>query len=123
VRIAVAASGRWLDSIVDYHTGRACCFILYDTDLESHEVFDNRRCSGYRHWAGSHAANVLIESGANVVIVRNIGPVTFRSLANADIDVLIVEEVPVVRAIRLFRDGRLSKAKGPNCQGHSHLRE
>jgi len=121
--IAVASSGQWLDSIVDSHTGRAACFILYDTDQESHNVIDNCRCIECKHWAGSHMANNLIETKADVVIVRNIGNNTFRKLTAANINVFYVDDISVAKAIRRFREGKLSKAKEYNCNGHSHLQK
>lgn len=123
MRIAVASSGRWLDSIVDLHAGRAACFILYDTDQESFKVIDNLRCTGCKHWAGSHTANNLIESKANAVIVRNIGPNTFNMLITAKIDVCYVDDISVAKAVKRFREGKLSKAKESNCDGHSHLHQ
>ncbi len=122
MKIAVASSGRWLESTVDFHTGRAACFIIYDTDSETHEAIDNWKCTECVHWAGLKSSNILIEAGVETMIVRNIGPNTFRRLLNAQIDIYYAEEITVVRAIRLFRDGKLSVALEYNCAGHSHLK-
>jgi len=121
--LAVAASGKWLDSIVDNHTGRAACFVLYDTEHESHEVIDNLHCTGWSHWAGSLTARRLVGAGVQAVIVHRIGPVAFRYLVNSSIDVFYVDKIPVVNAIRRFREGGMSPAERPNCRGHAHLHQ
>jgi predicted Fe-Mo cluster-binding NifX family protein len=120
MRIAVASSGEWLDSVVDYHTGRAAFFILYDTDQESCEAIDNWRCIKILHWAGSRAVKLLVEARTQAVIVRHIGPCAFRRLSDANISVFLADEDTVVRAIRRFREGELAVAEEPNCHGHSH---
>ena len=122
MKIAVASSGQWLDSDVDYHTGRAACFIVYDTEQEDFKAIDNWECTECLHWAGLRSADILIKAGVSSIVVRHIGPNTFRSLTNAKIKVYYVDEIAVVRAIRMFRDGQLSEAQEPNCEGHPHLK-
>lgn len=121
MKIGVASNGKWLESEVDYHTGRAHCFILYDTDTETFEVIDNWKCMECVHWAGLQSANALIEIGVEAAIVRNIGPNTFRALVDANIDIYYVGETTVVKAIRLLREGALERAEKSNCAGHPHL--
>ena len=120
MKIAVAAFGRWLESEVDQHTGRALSFVLYDTEEESFQVFENWRSSQCIHWAGSSAANDLVKAGADAVIVRNIGPCAFRVFQEARIPVYLVEDTTVVQAIRQMREGALKTADEPNCDGHIH---
>ena len=121
MKIAVASSGRWLESSVDFHTGRAACFIVYDTDEEDYKVIDNWKCTECAHWAGLQSANTIIDADVDTVIVRNIGPNTFRRFKNTNIDVFYTGETTVVRAIRRFRDGELTEAQEGNCTGHPHL--
>lgn len=118
--IAVASSGKWLESSVDFHAGRAECFVLYNTEDENFEVIDNWKCIECLHWAGVRAAQLLAEAGVEAVIVRHIGPNTFRKLTDFKIGVFYSEDVTVIRAIRLFREGRLEAATEPNCNGHRH---
>jgi len=120
MKIAVASSGKWLASNVDFHTGRAECFIVYDTGEESFAVIDNWLCTECVHWAGHQAATELIDAGIEAVIVRNIGPNTFRRLTDQNISIFYTEETTVVKAIRRFREGKLSLADEPNCFGHVH---
>jgi len=120
MKIAVASSGKWLDSIVDFHTGRAAFFVVYDTKQENYEAIDNWLSIKCLHWAGSRAVNLLVEAGAQAVIVRHIGPRAFRRLLEAKITVFYVDEDTVVNSIRAFREGELSAAKKPNCNGHAH---
>lgn len=122
MKVAVASSGRWLASDVDFHTGRAFCFIVYDTDSETYDVLDNWTCTECLHWAGLKTAETLIRAGVSTVIVRNIGPNTFRSLVKAGITIFYTEQLSVVKAIRLYREGALSKAREHNCAGHPHLK-
>lgn len=122
MKVAVASSGQWLDSMVDEHFGRARCFIVYDTSQDSHEVIDNWQCLECVHWAGTKSVDRLAQAGVSSVIVRYIGPNAFRMLAQAGIDVLFTEESSVVDAVRRFREGKLLPAKAPNCNGHKHLR-
>ena len=121
MKVAIASTGKWLDSMVDRHTGRAACFVFYDTDLESHEAIHNLRCNKCRHWAGSQTSDILVNYGVDAVIVSKIGPCAFRKLSSAQIPVFLVDEIPVVSAIRRLRDGELTRVEEPNCKGHSHL--
>lgn len=121
MKIAVASSGRWLESDVDYHTGRAACFVLYDTQTETFEVLDNWKCMECVHWAGVNSANRIVAMDADVVIVRHIGPNTFRAFLTANVHVFYTKEMSVVQAIRQFREGKLPPAIEFNCAGHGHL--
>jgi len=122
MKLAVTSFGSSLDSPVDLHTGRAASLILYDTEEESHDVIYNWHHTQLLHWAGSNTTRTLIEARVDAVIVRQIGPCAFRALSDAGIQVWVVEEeTTVVRAIRRFREGKLSLAEGPNCKGHDHL--
>ncbi len=106
---------------MDFHTGRASCFILYDTENETFDVVDNWKSIDTSHWAGLKLTNKVIEAGAEVVVVRNIGPNAFRDFTNSKIEIFYTEETTVVKAIRRFREGELSPASEPNCTGHHHL--
>ena len=121
MKIAVASSGRWIESEVDPHAGRAACFIVYDTEDESHEVVENWRNERLPHWAGSSAMQALVDAGADAFVVRKIGPNAFRVVSEAAIDVYVAAEGRIVEAIRSLREGKLEKLDAPNCQGHPHL--
>ena len=121
MRIAVASSEQSLDSTVDFHTGRAPWFIVYDTNQETHEFIDNWSCFACLHWAGSKSVDTLVRASVRAVIVRHIGPNAFRLVKREGISVFLAEESSVADAVRLFREGKLPSAERPNCTGHVHL--
>jgi len=122
MKIAVASTGSSINSEVDPHTGRARCFVIYDTGKEDFVVYDNWRVKECQHWAGSRAADILESLGVDAIILRNIGPCAFRRLSGTSIGLY---QAPlgsrVVEAIRGFREHELSLVEAPNCTGHNHL--
>ncbi len=122
MKIAIAASGKWLDSYVDLNTGRAPFFIVYDEDEEDFEVIDNSSRFRCKHWAGSQTAKALVESRVDAVLVRQIGPCAYRCFKNAAIPVYHTPKTTIVKAVKRFREGALLPIEKPNCEGHSHNR-
>lgn len=120
MRIAIAASGKWLDSDVDSHTGRAPFFIVYDEDDEDYKVIDNSSRYRCQHWAGSHTAKMLVEASVDVVLVRRIGPCAHRWFKNAEVPIFCTPNTSIAKAVRRFREGSLPPIDEPNCQGHFH---
>lgn len=120
MKIAIAASGKWLDSIVDSHTGRASFFIVYDEDAEDFKVIDNTNRYRCMHWAGTRTAKVLIDASIDVVLVRQVGPCAHRWFKNAEIPVYYTPRTTIVEAVRRFRENMLVRIEEPNCEGHFH---
>ena len=122
MKIAIASTGHSINSEVDLHTGRARCFVIYDTGKEDFEVYDNWRERECHHWAGSRTADILSELCVDAIILRNIGPCAFRRLSETRIGLY---QAPmgsrVVEAIRGLREHKLPIVETPNCTGHNHL--
>lgn len=121
MKIAIASSGKWLESFVDSHTGRAPFFVVYDTDEESYDVIDNSFCLRCLHWAGAQTATILTNTPVDVIVVYRIGPCAYRWFHNAKVPIYHTERTSVVRAVRCFREGMLQTINAPNCKGHSHI--
>ena len=121
MKIAIAASGKWLESLLDEHTGRAHFFVVYETENESFEVIDNWNSVECIHWAGPRTVKRLVDTGAiDALIVRHIGPAAFRMFSEARVDVFYAPELTVADAIKRQRQGELPLAQAPNCHGHQH---
>jgi len=121
MKIAVSARGKWLDSGVDEHVGRAAFFVVYDTTDESHLSLDNWRATHADHWAGPAAVDSLVQAGVAVLLTQRCGPCAFRQLSENDVEICYTADEPVSRAIKRYREGDLEPATRPNCDGHAHL--
>jgi predicted Fe-Mo cluster-binding NifX family protein len=120
MKVAIASSGNGLESTVDSHTGRAACFIVYDTEQECFEVIDNLEACHCLHWTGTKTATILNNIGVGAIVTRRIGPSAYRQLTRLGIEIFFADESRVVDALRRFREGALERVTAPNCKGHEH---
>ncbi len=117
MKICISSSGTDLDSNVDPRFGRCPYFIMYDSENDTFEYFENesRNAMG---GAGIQAAQAVINRGANTVISGNIGPNAFKVLAAADINIYSGVSGTVREAIEKLKNGKLVLTLSPDVQSH-----
>lgn len=109
MKIAFTTQGETMDSEIDPRFGRTSYILIYDTDNENIEVFDNRKIEMEAHGAGPKTSQKIFELGANVLITGN-GPGGNASqvLKNADIQIFVgAESMKVKEALDAYMNNEL----------------
>jgi predicted Fe-Mo cluster-binding NifX family protein len=118
MKIAVATSGRTLESPVDSRFGRASGFIVYDTETKGFEVADNTQNLNAVQGAGIQAAQNVAATGAKAVLAPNFGPKAFQVLKAAGVRMYLCSAATVAEAIEQYSSGTLKEADSANVGGH-----
>ncbi len=118
MKILVTSSGKTLESAVDPRFGRSVGFIVYDTDTETFQAYDNTQNLNAAQGAGIQAAGAVSRTGAKCVLTGHCGPKAYRALIAAGIEVFVGVDGTVKEAIDRYRTGKLSTASGPDVEGH-----
>lgn len=91
MKIAIPTQGRTLEGVVNPSFGRAERFIVVDGVTREFEVIENRAASA-QGGAGIKAAQIIVDSGARVLITFQCGQNAAEVLKAAGIK--IIEAVP-----------------------------
>jgi predicted Fe-Mo cluster-binding NifX family protein len=118
MKIAFTTSGSNLDSPLDSRFGRAPKFLLFETDNETFEVFDNQQNMNAAQGAGIQSAEKVARLGAGVLVTGHCGPKAFRVLSTAGIKIFTTDAPTIAEALELYRQGKLIEAKNSDVEGH-----
>jgi predicted Fe-Mo cluster-binding NifX family protein len=117
MRIAVTATGPWLDGPVDPRFGRCACFLIVETDDLTFEAVENPNLA-LGGGAGIQSAQLMSEKGVRFVLTGNCGPNAYQTLSAAGIEVIVGCSGRVRDVVDQFKVGRLSAADEPSVAGH-----
>jgi predicted Fe-Mo cluster-binding NifX family protein len=73
MKIAIASSGKNLDSLVDPRFARCPYFLIVDDENDKFEIVENSANQAFRG-AGISAAQMVVNKGVGAVIAGNFGP-------------------------------------------------
>lgn len=118
MKVLITSQGRELTSSVDQRFGRAKWYVLYDTETEKVNAFENIQNMRAMQGAGIQAAENVARLGADCVLTGHCGPKAFRALSAADIKVFVGAGGTVAEAVESFKSGELKMADKPDVQGH-----
>lgn len=118
MKIAVAATGKDLESAMDARFGRAAAFVVYDTETKECQAVDNKMNLNAAQGAGIQTAQNVAATGASAVIGANFGPKAVQVLKAAGIKMYLCSAVSVGDAIREYAEGKLEEASGANVKSH-----
>lgn len=118
MKICVTSSGATLESPFDNRFGRAPYFIIYNSDNKSFSAIDNSVNIKASQGAGIQAAQLIVDSGAKVLLTNNLGPKAGELIYASGITVYQVETDSVQMAIDLYLKGELKELKESNVEGH-----
>ncbi len=119
MKIAIAASENDPGAPVDQRFGRAKYFAVYDDEKGDYDYAPNSQNLSLPQGAGIQAARNVVETGAEVLISRNVGPKAFDVLRSSGVEMYLCEEETNVReALDAYREGRLVKIDEANAEGH-----
>lgn len=116
MKIAVSATGKNKESLLDRRFGRCDYFLIFDTETEVFKVIENKGVAS-GGGAGIAAASQVIEENVSAIITGNLGPNAFELIEKAEIKAYCCEEIPVFQAIELFQKKGLSEI---NAVGNAH---
>ena len=118
MKVAITSKGATLDSPVDPRFGRAPYVIIVDSDSQEFEALNNLENVNRLKGAGIHAATMISEKGAEVLMTGYCGPNAITTLNAANIKVVLEIGGTVKEAAELFREGNNSYSDAANTEGH-----
>lgn len=109
MKIAIASSGKDLDSQVDSRFGRCPYFLIVDSETEEFEVVENIAGQAARG-AGISAAQVIANKGVGAVIAGNFGPNAVNVLSASKIKIFGgVFGITTKEAVKKYQAGDLKE--------------
>lgn len=118
MKLAFSTSGETLASPLDPRFGRAPKFLIYDLELQSFEVMDNRQNLEAAQGAGIQSAQNVAKTGVQSVITGHCGPKAFKVLQAAGIKIFNTDAATVADALKRYESGELSEATAADASGH-----
>ena len=105
MQIAIAASGKTIDSLVDSRFGRCPYFLIIDSETEEFEVLKNTAGQAFQG-AGISAAQMIANKKVKAVIAGNFGPKAASVLSASGIEIFAgVSDLTVKQALEKYKDG------------------
>ncbi len=112
MKIAVASSGKSLDSLVDARFGRCPYFLIIDSKTEKFEVIKNVSGQEFRG-AGISAAQAIVNKGVKVAIAGNFGPNAVNVLSSSEVEIFGgVSSVTISEILEKYKRGKLKVNSG-----------
>ncbi len=110
--IAIGSDGNVLESQISKRFGHSNYFILYDTNSQTFDVFKNDDNRVHNH------ENLidLINNGAEVFIVGNIGPHAFELIKSFNKKIFLARKMTIENAIKSFLNGELTELFEPTVK-------
>ncbi|MBF0479902.1 MAG: NifB/NifX family molybdenum-iron cluster-binding protein [Candidatus Omnitrophica bacterium] len=116
VIIAIASTGRDINSPVSYLFGRAPFYIICDRAKKTYKAVPNKYMDS-QHAAGLRSAQMLAKLNVDAVLGNNVGFEPFRVLSQARVEVYTDLQGTVWQALQDFPDG-LTKLTEQNVPSH-----
>ena len=104
MKIAFATDGNSLKDKIALHFGRAKSFLIFDTEKETFEVFENPEIE-----RKEFPPDFLVKQGVKAVIAFSVGPRAFEKFKNYKIEVFKAIEGTILENIEKFKEGKLKK--------------
>lgn len=112
MKIAIAASNKILDSLVDPRFGRCPYFLIVDSETEKFEAIENTAGQAFRG-AGISAAQMIVNKGVGAVIAGNFGPNAVNVLRSSGIKIFAgVSGISAKKALKQYKEGELKEMIG-----------
>ena len=121
MKLAISATGKDLDSMIDPRFGRANYFVIVDAKSgDIVKVINNTAAQDAAEGAGINAATIVAGSGVKVVLTGQVGPKAFEVLRAGGIKVISNMSGTVGEAVKQYQKGTISSPdEGPSAVEHS----
>lgn len=121
MKIAISASGKNAESLLDKRFGRCEYFQIHDTESGEIKVLDNngQNSSG---GAGIAASNQLIDEDVDVIITGSLGPNAFELIEKSEIKAYKCDDIAISSVLKKYKNGELEEItmSGPAYHGGNH---
>lgn len=117
--ILIGSDGNNNRSRVSKRFGHSKYFIVYDTNNNSYEVYENTELGNHKH----ENLKLFIDKGIEAVIVGNIGPHAFDFLKSFNQKIYLARNTTIEDAIQKFINNELKELSEPTVKksiGHNH---
>jgi len=120
MKLAISATGKDMDSMIDPSFGRANYFVIVDAESgDIVEVINNSAAQDAAGGAGINAATIVAGSGAQTVLTGQVGPNAFGVLQAGGIKVISNVSGTVGEAVEQYKKGTISSLnEGPGAEVH-----
>jgi len=109
MKIAIAASGKELESLVDAHFGRCPYFLIADEQGQTLAVVENTAREAFRG-AGISAAQLVVDQKVQAVIAGNFGPNAVNVLRTSGVKIFAAPVgLKVGEAVQAYQKGELTE--------------
>jgi predicted Fe-Mo cluster-binding NifX family protein len=121
MRIAISATGKNIENLLDMRFGRCDFFQIHDSENGTFKIVDNKGqlSSG---GAGIAAAQQLLDEKVDIIITGNLGPNAFKIIETAKIRAYKCGNITIKSVLEKFNNNQLEEIKfaGPahNIAGH-----
>lgn len=115
MKIAVSATGKDIENLLDMRFGRCRFFQIHDSENGTFKVIENKGNSS-NGAAGIAASQQLIDENVNVIITGNLGPNAFKIIEKSRIKVYKCKDTTIKSALEKLSNSELQEIKlaGPS---------
>ena len=106
MKIAIPADEKNIDTEVCVSFGRAPYFVIYDTETKEVDYIENTAANA-KGGAGIKAAQIVVDTGAEVLLTPRCGENAADVIANADIKIFKTMKGTIEENIKDFQEGVL----------------
>jgi predicted Fe-Mo cluster-binding NifX family protein len=107
MKIIFSSTGKNWEDNIDDKFGRAKGFVLYDEDNNKLSWLSNDENMNAGHGAGIQAAQLVLNTGAEILITGRIGPKAREVLEKTNIKIYETVNVSIKQAYKNFKEGLL----------------
>jgi predicted Fe-Mo cluster-binding NifX family protein len=107
MKIIFSSTGKNWEDNIDDRFGRAKGFVLYDEDNDKLSWLSNDKNMNAGHGAGIQAAQLVLNTGAEILITGRIGPKAREVLEKTNIKIYETANVSIKQAYKNFKEGLL----------------
>lgn len=115
MKVAVSATEKDLDALLDPLFGRCTFFIVVDTVDMSFEAFDNQNIA-VQEEAGIQSARFVASKGADLVMTGHCGPNAVQELSKEGIEIIVGLMGTVRQVVDRYKTGRLLTTHKANVE-------
>lgn len=118
MKIAVSATGKNIESLLDMRFGRCDFFQIHDSENGDFKVVDNKGQSA-NGAAGIAASQQLIDEKVDVIITGSLGPNAFTIIEKSGIKAYKCGNITIKAALEKLKNNELDEIKlaGPAHNG------
>lgn len=121
MKIAISATGKTIENLLDMRFGRCEYFQIHDTESGEIKVLENRGLNS-GEGAGIAAANQLIDEKVDAIITGSLGPNAFELIKKTGIKAYKCGNIPINSILEKYKNMELKEIElsGPAHHGGNH---